>query len=236
MLATANNVLIGIQDLHVCFDDDCAVDSTLTQRNKAVARMLQGMALAGIAMIYDQGFVVDETTDLSAPKNLPFKTRQEVRDAALAKLNQAYTEAGVSTWSTPGGTDPSWFGVGSGRSYTNVQIQQLIRTMEAELIAMFPRNSTENTAADWATVANYASQGISSGTPFTYQYYIDQTTRECGVACIKTWGNSVSTERVDTRVLQVIYRVEGDALPLFVGQQMDVFIDGSENKNAVTVK
>ena len=33
-----------------------------------------------------------------------------------------------------------------------------------------------------------------------------------------------STERVDTRVLQVIYRVENDSLPLFVGQQMDVFI------------
>ena len=39
-----------------------------------------------------------------------------------------------------------------------------------------------------------------------------------------------STERVDTRVLQVIYRVEDDALPLFVGQQMDVFIDGSDLK------
>jgi HlyD family secretion protein len=34
-----------------------------------------------------------------------------------------------------------------------------------------------------------------------------------------------STERVDTRVLQVIYRVDNDALPLFVGQQMDVFIE-----------
>jgi len=36
-----------------------------------------------------------------------------------------------------------------------------------------------------------------------------------------------STERVDTRVLQVIYRVERQDLPLFVGQQMDVFIDGA---------
>src|SRR5215469_15263211 len=36
-----------------------------------------------------------------------------------------------------------------------------------------------------------------------------------------------STERVDTRVLQVIYRVERDDLRLFVGQQMDVFIDAS---------
>jgi multidrug efflux pump subunit AcrA (membrane-fusion protein) len=34
-----------------------------------------------------------------------------------------------------------------------------------------------------------------------------------------------STERVDTRVLQAIYRVENEALPLFVGQQMDVFIE-----------
>jgi multidrug efflux pump subunit AcrA (membrane-fusion protein) len=34
-----------------------------------------------------------------------------------------------------------------------------------------------------------------------------------------------STERVDTRVLQVIYRVERSDLPLFVGQQLDVFID-----------
>ncbi len=45
-----------------------------------------------------------------------------------------------------------------------------------------------------------------------------------------------STERVDTRVLQVIYRVEGDALPLFVGQQMDVFIEDSNSTTAMTMK
>ncbi len=36
------------------------------------------------------------------------------------------------------------------------------------------------------------------------------------------------TERVDTRVLQVIYRVERPDLPLFAGQQLDVFIDAAE--------
>src|SRR5260221_1333310 len=45
-----------------------------------------------------------------------------------------------------------------------------------------------------------------------------------------------STERVDTRVLQVIYRVEDDTLPLFVGQQMDVFIEGSNPATAMTMK
>ncbi len=40
-----------------------------------------------------------------------------------------------------------------------------------------------------------------------------------------------STERVDTRVLQVIYLVEDSKVSLFVGQQMDVFIrqEGAEN-------
>jgi HlyD family secretion protein len=36
-----------------------------------------------------------------------------------------------------------------------------------------------------------------------------------------------ATERVDTRVLQVIYRLERGDLPVFVGQQMDVFIEAS---------
>jgi HlyD family secretion protein len=36
-----------------------------------------------------------------------------------------------------------------------------------------------------------------------------------------------STERVDTRVLQVIYRIRDAEPSVYVGQQMDVYIDGS---------
>jgi hypothetical protein len=36
-----------------------------------------------------------------------------------------------------------------------------------------------------------------------------------------------STERVDTRVLQVIYTFDMQKTPVYVGQQMDVFIDGT---------
>jgi hypothetical protein len=200
VLVAANAVLSGINN-GVCFDDDCTVNSTLTSRNRVVAKMLQGMALAGIATIYDQGFIADETTDLTNISAIPFSTRAEVRDAALQKFEEAYTEAGTATWVT----DPEWAGVGSGQSYTNTQIQQLIRTMQAELVAMWPRNSTENDAADWAAVANYASQGISSGAPFNWEYYVDVTGRECGdLDCVKTWGNSIGTMRVDTRVAAMI--------------------------------
>jgi hypothetical protein len=37
---------------------------------------------------------------------------------------------------------------------------------------------------------------------------------------------------VDTRVLQVIYRVEENEVPLFVGQQLDVFIDAPPEQHA----
>ena len=41
-----------------------------------------------------------------------------------------------------------------------------------------------------------------------------------------------STERTDTRVLQVIYSFERGNQPIYVGQQMDVFIDASSTPTA----
>ena len=39
-----------------------------------------------------------------------------------------------------------------------------------------------------------------------------------------------NTERVDTRVLQVIYAIDTSGKRLFVGQQLDVFIDASRRQ------
>ena len=39
------------------------------------------------------------------------------------------------------------------------------------------------------------------------------------------------TERVDTRVLQVIYSFERGDLPIYVGQQMDVYIDAAPERS-----
>lgn len=203
VISSATDVLRAIAN-GVCFDTNCATDNTLTSRNTAVAKMMQGMALAGIAMVYDQGFVIDEDTDLSTVASIPFSTRQEVRDAALERFEEAYAEAGLKTWSTPG----AWHGVGAGRSYTNTQIRQLIRTMQAELLAMWPRNSAENAQVNWAQVATFASQGISSGTPFDWEFYIDANSATGDNLTqpdfVKLWGNAILTMRVDTRVASMI--------------------------------
>jgi len=48
----------------------------------------------------------------------------------------------------------------------------------------------------------------------------------------KTSLTGSSTERVDTRVLQVIYSFDAKALPAYVGQQMDIFIETPELQSA----
>ncbi len=199
VLSAGNDVLRAI-GRGICIDDDCAVDTTKTTRAIALAKMLQGMALAGIATLYDQGFAVDETTDPSEALSLSFNTRAEVRDFALQKFNEAYAAAGTPpNWTT----EPDWFGLGGPR-YTNAQIRQAIRSMQAELIALWPRNPTENAAADWATVTTYASQGVSSGTAYNWSYFVDISAAECGLFCIKSWGNSIGTVRVDTRLAAIL--------------------------------
>lgn len=197
VLSSANDVLRGIAD-GICFDDDCDDDNTITSRNTAIAKMLQGMALAGIALVYDKGFVVDETTELPEdPHAYPaFNTRQEMRNAAFQKFEEAWTEAGLNTWDT----ESEWMGVGSGTAYTNVQIRKLIRTMQAELLALYPRDPTENAQVRWDSVALLASQGISAAPAFDWEFYVDVTGRECILDCVKTWGNSILTMRVDTRL------------------------------------
>jgi hypothetical protein len=45
----------------------------------------------------------------------------------------------------------------------------------------------------------------------------------------------LSTERVDTRVLQVIYSMRADALNAFPGQQVDVFIEAAQRNAEATL-
>ena len=52
----------------------------------------------------------------------------------------------------------------------------------------------------------------------------------------KTSLKGVVTERVDTRVLTVVYEIARSEGPVYVGQQVDVFIDGSKPAAAQAAK
>ena len=101
-----------------------------TRRAEAVALLVAGASLSGIAMNYDKGYVIDETTDLLAP--FVFVNRAVVRDAALVKFDEAIAIANANAFDTPG----SWL---NGPEYTNVEIAKVANTMAAFLLANWPR-------------------------------------------------------------------------------------------------
>jgi len=123
-----------------------------------------------------------------------------MRDVAQAHLDEAYALANANTFTTPSG----WVGEVNGKQYTNKQIAALIRTMQANYLANFPRNAAENAQVNWAKVAQLAAEGISSGAltaPFDFEFFVDGGAFYDG---IRNWGNDISTVRVDTRLAKVV--------------------------------
>jgi hypothetical protein len=188
-LSSVNDVLTAIRKNDVILTDDAT-----TKMHEAVSVMLQGVVFANIALNYDKGFVVTENTDISNPATLPFRPRAEVRDSAIKKFDQAIALMGTSPFAL---TPSTWTGTVNGPRYSSAQLIQIMHTAQAELLANFPRNQAENAAVNWAQVATYASQGISSGTAFDFLFFQDTGTL---YDWVKGWGNALGTARVDTRV------------------------------------
>lgn len=163
-----------------------------TKRAEAVAELMLGASLSYIALNYDKGYIVDETTDLAA---LTYSNRKEMRDAAIAKLQSAATIAGANTFTTL----PAWT---NGVTYTNTQIKQIANTLSAITLAYYPRDAAENATVSWPTVLTYASQGMSSGTAFDFVFVGDGCDSFCHQ--ILTWFDDFSTGRVHTRVANLL--------------------------------
>lgn len=186
-LSSATDVLVAIRTNGVVINN--AAD---TKRAETIAVLVQGAALAGIALNYDKGYIVDETVDLGT---LAYSNRKELRDVALAKFNDAITLATANTFTTPAG----WT---NGRTYDNTQIARIANTMAAMLLAYWPRNSAENGQVNWAQVATYAAAGMSSGTPFDFVFVGDGYVS--WIPEIIVWFNSMDTGRVHTRVANML--------------------------------
>ena len=164
-----------------------------TKRSETIAAFMLGAAHSGISLIYDKGYIVDETVDVTS---LQYSNRKQMRDAAVAKLDAAIALAAANTFTTPA----AWT---NGRSYTNVQIAQIANTMAAMTLAYYPRDATEGaTEVDWAKVAAYASKGMSTGTAFDFVFVGDGCNQWCHE--VLTWFNAIDTGVIHTRVANLL--------------------------------
>lgn len=163
-----------------------------TKRAETLLVLMQGATLMGIALNYDKGYIVDETVDLGA---LTYSNRREMMDAALDKFDAAIALANANDFDTPAG----WF---NGISYSNEDVAKIANTMAAFTLVNWPRNPTEDGATDWARVATYASNGLSSGTDLDFMFIGDGCTAWC--PWIMYWFNGTDGGRVHTRLAALI--------------------------------
>lgn len=187
VLSSASDVLKAIR-----IDKIVINNAPDTKRAETVALMMQGAALANLAIEYDKGYIVDETTDLAT---LAYSDRKKMREAALAHLLEAATMAKANSFTTPA----AWT---NGTGYTNTQIAQIANTMAAMLLANWPRNAAENGQVAWAAVAGYAAQGMSSGTPVDLIFTGDGCSSFCHEVLV--WFDAFDTGRVHTRVANML--------------------------------
>jgi hypothetical protein len=197
-MATANDILRAIRGNGVSLDEPGG-SQTATRRAETVSVMLQGTVLAMIALNYDSGFVATEETHPTEFITLPVLSRQQLRDTALARFEEAIRLAEANPFTTV----PEWLGVGGGPTYTSAQLVQLIRTMAAELLAMAPRNAAENAQVDWARVVALASGGLSVPPAFDFEFVTDWQVPGLYDE-LRDWSNDITAVRVDNRLAHLL--------------------------------
>lgn len=163
-----------------------------TKRAEVIAELMLGASLSYIALNYDKGYIVDETTDVTT---LQYSNRKQMRDAAIAKLQSAATAAKAASFTTVAG----WT---NGVSYTSAQIAQIANTLSAITLAYYPRNAAENATVAWAQVLTYTNAGMSSGTPVDFNFVGDGCISFCHEMLL--WFDGFDGGRVHTRVANLM--------------------------------
>lgn len=118
---------------------------------KAYGTFVLGLSHATIATLYDQGFVVDQTTDVSEPQTaLPYN---ELMDAALGMFDEA-----ISLSSTDFTLPEGWMQA----AVTNEDLARIAHSMKARYRAAAARTPAERQAVDWNAVIADVDAGVTS--------------------------------------------------------------------------
>lgn len=154
-------------------------------RARAFAKFVQGSTMGFVASVFDQGFVVDETTDPEADQELlPY---DQLMAAAITKLEEAATIAENNDFTLP----DNWI---NGVEASSDQFARIIHSYIARFMANVARSPSEAQDIDWATVEAHIDAGI------TEDLMVAGTTSEGFWSGIKTLGGDYPVwSRVDLR-------------------------------------
>ena len=134
--------------------DDEAVDLGDDElRARAYGKFMQGLAHGTIAVLYDSGFVYDETMD-PATDEILLQGYSGVMTAALAYFDEAISLMGTGTFTMP----ETWMS----KEVTSETLKQLAYSWKARLRTSVARTPAERAAVDWTAVETEVNNGVTT--------------------------------------------------------------------------
>jgi len=129
-------------------------------RASAYSKFIQGIAHGTVALLYDSGFVFDETAaclqtaTCGATVEAALLGYQDVADAALGYLYEAASLANGASFTLPS----TWMG----RTVPAATLEQLAYSEAARLRAAVARTPAERQAVDWDQIVTDAGRGVTT--------------------------------------------------------------------------
>jgi hypothetical protein len=187
----AYSALAGARDGLAALAEGLTIDeggTDVTQRAVFFGKFVQGLALANIARLYDQAFIIDENTDLA---NIELVPAEQVFQAAMQKLDDALQIAQSNTFTVP---DP-WMGYGG--EWSSSDLVNLVKAFKVRFTIQMPRNVADRTAVDWNWVLTTLSDGLSK----EYVNYYDDINWGWHRAKQQCGGRQSGWTRIDMRTI-----------------------------------
>jgi hypothetical protein len=122
-----------------------------TPRAQAFGKFIQGLSLGYLGLLFDKGFIVDETSDL---ENLTFVPYTDVFAAGVAKLDEAEQMARANSFTLPS----EW--VGFDGTMSSDKFARLISSWRARLKSQVARTPEERAALNWADILSDVQAGL----------------------------------------------------------------------------
>jgi len=145
-VSSANDILRAL-DNGVSIDNGGPSDRSI----RAGAHMLRGLSWGYLGLLFDQGLLVDETTDVTQP--LSFVPYPEMIAAAVRELETAITLAEETGQNFLLSAISGW-------RLGEDQFVRLAHSYAARFLAQAPRTEAGNAAVNWQMVLDHARLGI----------------------------------------------------------------------------
>jgi hypothetical protein len=155
-IAAASDGLRSLEDPDIA-DELGAAEVT---RLKAFAKFTLGMAHAGLAMLYDRGFIVDETTDLTQAQEP--SDYMAMMDAAMGYLDEAIAMANSNSFTI----DATWMA----NEFSSSEWAKILHSYKARFMSQVARTPSERAALNWSAIKAEVDAGITDTYIMTYDW------------------------------------------------------------------